>query len=163
EKRRRELSLRHRDAVLVSAHTGEGIETLIERIEHEFARTLRDVELLIPYGEGTHLAELHELAGDLEREETPDGVRVGARLRARADRPGVPGGAPGAAAEHGPGRAIRGARGRPDRAARGGEGRVAGDRRGRRAFGLRARRRRLRLERGLTLSCPRRGRARARR
>ena len=62
--------------------TGEGIEALIERIEQEFARTLRDVELLIPYDEGTHLAELHELAGDLDRDETPDGVLVRARLPA---------------------------------------------------------------------------------
>ncbi len=54
----------------------------IESIEDEFARTLRDVELLIPYEEGNRLAELHELSGDLEREETADGVRVRARLPA---------------------------------------------------------------------------------
>ena len=42
---------------------------------------LRPVELLIPYAEGGRLAELHELAGDLEREDTPEGVRVSARLR----------------------------------------------------------------------------------
>jgi GTP-binding protein HflX len=82
EERRRELALRHPDAVLVSAVTGEGVDTLIARIEEEFARTLLDVELLIPFGEGTHLAELYEAAGDLEREETPDGVLVRARLPA---------------------------------------------------------------------------------
>jgi GTPase len=82
EERRRELALRHPDAVLVSAVAGEGIDTLIARIDEEFARTLRDVELLIPFGEGTHLAELYEAAGDLEREETPDGVLVRARLPA---------------------------------------------------------------------------------
>jgi len=82
DERRRELTLRHPDGLLVSAVTGEGIEALIERIEQEFARTLRDVELLIPYDEGTHLAELHELAGDLDRDETPDGVLVRARLPA---------------------------------------------------------------------------------
>jgi GTP-binding protein HflX len=77
---RRQLSRRHPDAVLISAHTGEGIETLQERIEAEFARSLRDVELLIPYGEGRQLAELHEIAGDLEREETSSGVKVRVRL-----------------------------------------------------------------------------------
>src|SRR6202020_588989 len=82
EERRRELALRHPDAVLVSALTGEGIETLIARIEEEFARTLQDMELLIPFDEGTHLAELYEAAGDLEREETPDGVLVRVRLPA---------------------------------------------------------------------------------
>ncbi|HEV3128134.1 MAG TPA: GTPase HflX [Solirubrobacteraceae bacterium] len=78
--RRYELARRHPGAVLVSAHTGEGIDSLQERIQHEFARSLRDVELLIPYGEARQLAELHEIAGDLEREETSSGVRVKARL-----------------------------------------------------------------------------------
>jgi GTP-binding protein HflX len=82
DQRRAELARRHPDAVLVSAESGEGIEALTERIEDEFARTLRGVELLIPYGEGGRLAELHELAGDLERQDTPDGVRVWVRLPA---------------------------------------------------------------------------------
>ena len=82
DERRAELAHRHPDAVLVSAHTGEGIESLMQRIESEFARTLAPVELLVPYAEGGRLAELHELAGDLEREDTPDGVRVLARMPA---------------------------------------------------------------------------------
>ena len=82
DERRTELQRRHPDAVLVSAVTGEGIDTLAQRIEEEFARTLQDVELLIPFQEGARLAELHAIAGDLEREETPDGVRVLARLPA---------------------------------------------------------------------------------
>jgi GTP-binding protein HflX len=80
--RRTELSHRHPDAVLVSARTGEGIETLIERIETEFDRRLTEVELLVPFREGARLAELHELAGDLAREDTPEGVRVTVRLPA---------------------------------------------------------------------------------
>ncbi len=80
--RRAELGHRHPDGILVSAVTGEGLETLTDRIESEFARTLQSVELLIPYEDGNRLAELHHLAGDLEREETPDGVRVLARLPA---------------------------------------------------------------------------------
>jgi GTP-binding protein HflX len=78
--RRAELERRHPDAVLVSALTGEGIDALSKRIEEEFARTLQAAELLIPYEEAGRLAELHEAAGDLEREETPQGVRVLARL-----------------------------------------------------------------------------------
>ena len=78
--RRTELENRHRDAVLVSALTGEGIPALLERIEDQFARRLEEVELLIPYEDGAKIAELHEIAGDLEREETPEGVRVSARL-----------------------------------------------------------------------------------
>jgi GTP-binding protein HflX len=80
--RRAELEHRHPDAVLVSAITGEGLETLTARIGEEFVNTLREVELLIPFDEGGRLAELHDLAGDLVRTETADGVRVLARLSA---------------------------------------------------------------------------------
>ncbi|PTL54948.1 GTPase HflX [Paraconexibacter algicola] len=78
--RRTELAHTHPDAVLVSARTGEGIEALTERVAEEFERRLRDVELLLPYSEGARLAELHEIAGDLEREDTAEGVRVHVRL-----------------------------------------------------------------------------------
>jgi GTP-binding protein HflX len=82
EERRLELQHRHPGAVLVSAVTGEGIEPLIQRIEQEFARTLQPVELLIPFDEGARLAELYDAAGELEREERPDGVRVSGRVPA---------------------------------------------------------------------------------
>ena len=78
--RRRELAFRHPDGITVSAATGEGIETLGPRLSAEFERRLRDVELLVPYAEGTVLSELHQLAGDLTREETAEGVRVHIRL-----------------------------------------------------------------------------------
>ena len=80
EERRVELAHRHPGALLVSAVSGEGLAALIDRIEAEFARRLSAVELLVPYEEGRRLAELHELAGDLEREDTADGVRVSVRL-----------------------------------------------------------------------------------
>jgi GTP-binding protein HflX len=80
EERRLELANRHPGAVLVSATSGEGLPTLIERIEEEFTRRLQEVELLIPYDEGGRLAELHHIAGDLERVDTPAGVRVIAKL-----------------------------------------------------------------------------------
>ena len=81
--RRAELDLRHPDAVLVSALSGEGLEDLIDRLDQEFARTLEQVELLVPYEEGGRLAELHELAGELDRTETAEGVRVSARVPAQ--------------------------------------------------------------------------------
>jgi GTP-binding protein HflX len=80
--RREELRFAHPDGVLVSAQTGEGLDLLRERIGRAFAPTLRSVELLVPYGDGALLPELHAAAGDLEREETPEGVRVLARLPA---------------------------------------------------------------------------------
>ncbi|HEV2768983.1 MAG TPA: GTPase HflX [Solirubrobacteraceae bacterium] len=80
--RREELRFAHPDGVAVSALTGEGIEELGERIERSFRATLRGVDLLVPYAEGARLAELHDIAGDLVRTDTPDGVRVHARLPA---------------------------------------------------------------------------------
>ncbi len=77
-----DVGLRHPEGLLVSALTGAGLEELGARIEEEFDRRLRDVELLLPYSEGGRLAELHKIAGDLEREDTPDGVRVTARVPA---------------------------------------------------------------------------------
>jgi len=84
---RRDVSLRHPEAVLVSAETGEGLEDLGARVATEIARRLREVELLVPFGAGERLSELHEIAGDLEREDREDGVLVRARLPAAlADR-----------------------------------------------------------------------------
>jgi GTP-binding protein HflX len=84
EERRQELQRRHPEAVLVSALTGEGLEQLTERIAHEFERTLHAVELLIPYDQGGQVALLHELDGELQREETAAGIRIRARLSAAA-------------------------------------------------------------------------------
>jgi GTPase len=79
---RRDVLMRHPDAVLVSALEGTGLEDLDGALEAAFAETLREVELLVPYSEGARLSELHELAGDLEREERDDGVLVRARVPA---------------------------------------------------------------------------------
>ena len=80
---REELRLRYPDAVLVSGVSGEGLEELGERIEHELAHTLRPLDLLVPYADGGSLAELHELAGEVSREDTAEGVRVHALVPAR--------------------------------------------------------------------------------
>jgi GTP-binding protein HflX len=82
DERREELRFAHPDGMLISAATGEGVEPLGDRIEEEFRRSLRSVDLLLPYAEGARLAELHEFAGDLERTDTADGVRIRARLPA---------------------------------------------------------------------------------
>jgi GTP-binding protein HflX len=80
---RQELRLRHPDALLVSGETGEGLEALEQRIELELRHTLRPMELLVPYTQGGSLAELHDVAGDLRRQDTPEGVRVRALVPAR--------------------------------------------------------------------------------
>ena len=84
---RRSLLVGRRGTVGVSAATGEGMEELRDRIAEEFERTLEPLELLLPYSEGSLLAELHDLAGDLEREDLGHGVHVRARVpRALAHR-----------------------------------------------------------------------------
>ena len=79
---RRELRLRHPDAVQISAETGEGLEELRKQIAKLLLSGLTQVELLVPYEHGDRLSELHEVAGDLEREDRQDGVLVRALLPA---------------------------------------------------------------------------------
>jgi GTP-binding protein HflX len=86
DERRRELSFRLPDAVQVSGATGEGLDELRDAIEARFLATLRPMELLVPYEEGGSLSELHDLAGELEREDTPEGVRISARVPVAAAR-----------------------------------------------------------------------------
>jgi GTP-binding protein HflX len=82
DERRHALSFRFPDAVQVSGATGEGLDELSEAIEARFLATLRPMELLVPYRDGGTMSELHELAGELEREDTPEGVLVRARVPA---------------------------------------------------------------------------------
>jgi GTP-binding protein HflX len=82
--RRRELSFRFPDAAQVSGEAGLGFDDLREAIEARFLGTLKPMELLVPYREGGTLSELHELAGELEREDTAEGVRIRARVPAAA-------------------------------------------------------------------------------
>jgi GTPase len=82
EDQRHDVALAHREAALVSAVSGEGLDDLRERIEAAFAETLTEVDLLIPYTEGGRLHELHEVAGDLQRTDREDGVLVRARVPA---------------------------------------------------------------------------------
>ncbi len=83
EPARQELRLRHPEAVLLSGVTGEGLDELAARIESELRHTLCPLDLLVPYASGSSLAELHEVAGELARRDTPEGVRVRALVPAR--------------------------------------------------------------------------------
>jgi GTP-binding protein HflX len=77
-----ELTITTPGSIAVSALDGEGLEELRDRIEAAFEETLSSLELLLPYSEGGTLAELHEVAGDLDREDRPEGVLVRARVPA---------------------------------------------------------------------------------
>jgi GTP-binding protein HflX len=82
DERRRALGFRYPRAVQVAAATGEGLDELRDAIEAQFLKTLRRMELLVPYAEGGSLSELHELAGDLDREDTERGALIKARVPA---------------------------------------------------------------------------------
>jgi GTPase len=75
-----DLRLTHPEAILTSGNDGQGLGELAETIERELRRSLRAVDLLVPYSQGGRLAELHELAGSMDRQDTPEGVRVRALL-----------------------------------------------------------------------------------
>jgi GTPase len=84
---RRRLGNRYPDALQLSARTGEGLEELRARVAERFAERFEPVRLLLPYDEGGRLNELYALGAPIEqREDTPEGVLVVARLPRREAR-----------------------------------------------------------------------------
>jgi GTPase len=78
---RRRLGNRFPDALQVSARTGEGLDELRTRIANLFAERFEPVRLLIPYADGSRLAELYALGAPVdERADRPEGVFIRARL-----------------------------------------------------------------------------------
>jgi len=81
---RRRLANRYPDALQISALTGEGLDELRARIAERFGERFERVRLLVPYEEGARLNELYALGAPIdEREDTPEGVLVVARLPRR--------------------------------------------------------------------------------
>jgi GTPase len=85
---RRRVDNAYPRALLVSASTGEGLEALKGRIAELFSDRFEDVRLLVPYADGRTLTDLYDLGAPIaERRDTPEGVRIRARLpRAEAAR-----------------------------------------------------------------------------
>jgi GTP-binding protein HflX len=81
---RRRLANRYPDALQISAYTGEGLDELRARIAERFGERFERVRLLLPYDEGARLNELYALGAPIdERQDTPEGVLVVARLPRR--------------------------------------------------------------------------------
>jgi GTP-binding protein HflX len=79
--RRRRLANRFPGALQVSARTGAGLDELRARIAERFADRFEQVQLLVPYSEGSVLADLYALGAPIdERTDGPEGVLVRARL-----------------------------------------------------------------------------------
>jgi GTP-binding protein HflX len=81
---RRRLANRYPDALQISARSDEGLDELRARIAERFDERFERVRLLLPYEEGGRLNELYALGAPIdEREDTPEGVLVVARLPRR--------------------------------------------------------------------------------
>jgi GTP-binding protein HflX len=81
---RRRLANRFPGAPQVSALTGEGLEDLRAELARRFEDRWERVRLLVPFERGRELADLYALGTPIEeREDTPEGVLVVARLPRR--------------------------------------------------------------------------------
>ncbi len=67
-------------AILVSAHTGEGIEALVQRFDDILGSRRRTVELHLPWSEGAALARIYERGEIVERRDTESYVALTVRL-----------------------------------------------------------------------------------
>jgi GTP-binding protein HflX len=78
---RRRVAAGYPRALQLSAGSGEGLDRLAARIADIFSDRFEDVRLLVPYTEGSALAALYSLGAPIaERRDTPEGVRIRARL-----------------------------------------------------------------------------------
>ena len=67
-------------AVAISAKTGKGIDTLLEKIETELNRTQRRVEVVIPYDRYNAIRVLHEIGTVLSETHEADGTHITAMI-----------------------------------------------------------------------------------
>jgi GTP-binding protein HflX len=66
--------------VFVSAHRGDGIGLLRERIAELLPTPEFEVDLLLPYAHGSLVARVHTEGEVLSEQHTPDGTRMRARV-----------------------------------------------------------------------------------
>jgi GTPase len=71
---------RHPDAVLVSAHTGEGIDELLAAVADRLRALARIVELAVPYDRGDVVAALHRHGEVVSEEHEAELTRLRVRL-----------------------------------------------------------------------------------
>ena len=75
------LRRREPDALVVSAHSGEGIEELLQRLDARLPRPEIEVDVIVPYDRGDLVAAAHADGEVLSEEHLPEGTRLRARVR----------------------------------------------------------------------------------
>ncbi len=76
ESTRAELRIRHPDALFISAHTGAGIDLLLDRIESIIEADFTQLRLLIPHQRYDLVARLHREGGVRKEETRDDGTYI---------------------------------------------------------------------------------------
>ncbi|MGO8959403.1 MAG: GTPase HflX [Streptosporangiaceae bacterium] len=74
------LQLAERQSVVVSAHTGEGIDQLVAEIERLLPKQYREVSVLIPYDRGDLLSRAHDEGEVLAVDHGSHGTELTARV-----------------------------------------------------------------------------------
>jgi GTP-binding protein HflX len=69
-----------RRAIAASAHTGEGVDELLARIDVELPRPSVEVEALVPYTEGALVSRVHAEGEVLSEEHTAEGTLLKAQV-----------------------------------------------------------------------------------
>lgn len=72
----------HPGSVAISAHTGDGIPAMLDRVQEILARGTRTMRLVIPYARGDMLAELHRVAEIVSQDHADAGTAAVARIPA---------------------------------------------------------------------------------
>lgn len=70
------LRRREPDALVVSAHSGEGIEELLQRLDARLPRPEIEVDVIVPYDRGDLVAAAHADGEVLSEEHLPEGTRL---------------------------------------------------------------------------------------
>ncbi|SDS63613.1 GTP-binding protein HflX [Paraoerskovia marina] len=75
------VRLHERRTIVVSAHSGEGIDNLLELIARELPRPAVEIDAVVPYDRGDLVHRIHE-EGEIDEEEH---LGTGTRIRGRVD------------------------------------------------------------------------------
>lgn len=78
------LAREHPGAIAVSARTGEGLDTLRERLLAVARARLTEIDVVVPYGRGEVIRAIYAAGRDIRHEAGDTGARVRALMPARA-------------------------------------------------------------------------------